>query len=85
MLSGGFNEALLALANQKATQFKTDKLALYERIDELKNHDDDADVVINLARSWKTADYNRKKEVAAIIIHQIIISEDGSTKIIWNI
>ncbi len=85
MLSGGFNEALLALANQKATQFKTDKLALYERIDELKDHDDDAEVVINLARSWKTADYNRKKEVAAIIIHQIIISEDGSTKIIWNI
>ncbi len=85
MLSGGFNEDLLSLANQKATQFKNDKRALYERIDELKSMDDEADVIIDLAKSWKTADYNRKKEVAMIMIHQIIISEDGSTKIIWNI
>lgn len=84
MLSGGFNEDLLSLANQKATQFKNDKRALYERIDELKSMDDETDVIIDLAKSWKTADYNRKKEVAMIMIHQIIISEDGSTKIIWN-
>lgn len=85
ILSGGLNEDLLALANQKATQFKKDKLALYERIDELKSLDEETDVVVNLAKSWKTADYNRKKEVAAIMIYQIIIGEDGSTKIIWNI
>lgn len=85
MLSGGFNEDLLALANQKAAQLKKDKLALYERIDELKSMDEETDVIVNLAKSWKTADYNRKKEVAAIMIHQIIISEDGSTKIVWNI
>ena len=85
MLSGGFNEDLLSLANQKATQLKKDRLALYELIDELKDMDNETDVVVNLAKSWKTADYNRKKEVAMIMIHQIIISEDGSTKIIWNI
>lgn len=82
MLTGGFNEDLLSLANQKATQYKNDKLALYERIDELKSMDNETDVIIDLAKSWKTADYNRKKEVAMIMIHQIIISEDGSTKII---
>lgn len=85
MLSGGFNDDLLAIANQKATQLKRDRLALQDRIDELKSRGNETDVVVNLAKSWRTADYQRKKAVAMIMIHQIIISEDGSTKIIWNI
>ena len=85
MLSGGFNDDLLALANQKAAQFKKDKLALYERMEDLKSRGDETSVVVNLAKSWKTADYQRKKAVAMIMIHRIIISEDGSAKIEWNI
>ncbi len=85
MLSGGFNDDLLTLANQKATQLKRDKSVLYERIEELKNQSNETNIVVNLAKSWKTADYSRKKEVAMIMIHKIIISENGDTKIIWNI
>ena len=85
MLAGGFNDDLLMIANQKATQFKRDRLELYDRIEELKSRGDEKDVVVNLAKSWKTADYNRKKAVAMIMIDKIIISEDGSTKIVWNI
>lgn len=85
MLSGGFNEDLLMLANQKATQLKRDRLALYDRMEELKSKGEETNVVVNLARSWKTADYTRKKEVAMIMIHKIIISGDGGTKILWNI
>ena len=85
MLTGGFNDDLLALANQKATQLKRDKVALYGRIEELKSRSDETDVVVSLAKTWKTADYNRKKEVAMIMIHKIIISEDGSTNVHWNI
>lgn len=85
MLAGGFNDDLLALANQKATQLKRDRLALYERIEDLKSWEDETDVVVNLAKSWKTADYERKKAVAMIMIHKIVISEDGSTKVLWNI
>lgn len=85
MLAGGFNDDLLALANQKATQLKRDRLALYERIEDLKSRGDEADVVVNLAKSWRTADYKRKKAVAMIMIHKIVISEDGSTKVLWNI
>lgn len=85
MLAGGFNDDLLALANQKATQLKRDRLALYERIEDLKSRGDEADVVVNLAKSWRTADYKRKKAVAMIMIHKIVISEDGSTRILWNI
>lgn len=85
MLSGGFNSDMTAIANQKASHFKKDKMALYERIDTLKAKGSDTDMVINLSRSWKHADYNCKKDVAAILIDKIVISEDGSTKIIWNI
>ncbi|MEY8418478.1 recombinase family protein [Oscillospiraceae bacterium 44-5] len=85
MLAGGFNDDLLALANQKATQLKRDRLALYERMEDLKSRGDETDVVVNMAKSWKTADYKRKKAVAMIMIHKIVIREDGSTKVLWNI
>ena len=85
ILTSNFNEDLLTLANQKATQLKKDRIALCERLEELKSKSDETDVVVNLANSWKKADYKRKKEVAMIMIHNIIISEDGSAKIIWNI
>ena len=85
MLSGGLNDDLLALVNQKATQLKRDKLALYDRIEDLKSRDNQTDVAVNLAKSWKNADYSRKKEVAMIMIHQIVISENGDTEVIWNI
>ena len=85
MLAGGFNDDFLALANQKATQLKRDRLALYERMEDLKSRGDETDVVVNMAKSWKTADYKRKKAVAMIMIHKIVIREDGSTKVLWNI
>ena len=85
MLAGGFNEDLLTLANQKASQLKRDRLALYERMEELKSLRSETNTVIDLAKSWKTADYDRKKAVAMIMIHKILIGEDGNTKIIWNL
>lgn len=85
MLAGGFHDDLLALANQKATQLKRDRLALQDRIDELKSVGEEKDIEVNLVKSWKTAGYKRKKAVAMIMIHKIVISEDGSTKVLWNI
>lgn len=85
VLSGGCNDDLLKLANQKATQLKHDRAALYERIEELNSNEDGTNVVINLAKSWKNAGYENKKSVAMIMIHQIIIDEEGNAKIIWNI
>ena len=85
MLTGGFNDALLTIANQKATQLKQDRLALYTRIEELNSRREETDVVVNWAKSWQTADYQRKKAVAMIMIHKILIREDGSIQIIWNL
>jgi len=85
MVSGGFNSDLLMLANEKATQLKREKLALYERIEELRDRQSETGVVVDMAKSWKRADYSRKKSVAMIMIDRILINEDGSAKIIWNI
>lgn len=85
MLTGGFNEDLLKLANEKATQLKKDKQILYGRLEELHGSSEDTDMIINLAKSWQTADYTCKKSVTMIMIHKITISEDGSIQIIWNI
>lgn len=85
MLSRGFNEDLLTLANQKASQLKHDRLALYERIEDLKSRSSESDAMVDLTKSWQTADYDRKKTVAMIMIHKIMIAEDGSTKVIWRI
>ena len=85
ILSGGFNADLVALANQKATALKRERLELYEKIEELKNDAPDIKYVIDLSRSWQNADFKRRKQVASIMIDRIIIGEDGSAKIIWNI
>lgn len=84
MLSGGFNEALLTLANQKADRLKQDRLALYERMEEWKNKGEEQKSVIHLTRSWKSADYDRKKAVAALMLDKILISENGDVQLIWN-
>ena len=85
MLAGGFNEDLLALANRRATQLKLDRAALQERIEGLKGIGEERDAVVDPAGSWKAAGYKRKKAVAMIMVHKILISEDGGTKVIWNI
>lgn len=85
MLTSGFNEDLLTIANQKATQLKKDRMDLYERLEELRSQSTETGVVVNLVKAWKAADYNRKKAVAMLLIDKIVISEDGSTRVIWNI
>lgn len=85
MLTSGFNEDLLTIANQKATQLKKDRLVLNDRLEELKSQSAETEIVVNLAKSWKAADYNRKKAVAMLMIDKIVISEDGSIRVMWNI
>ena len=85
LLSGTLNADMVTLLNQRASQLKSEKLALHERLDEIRSTEKDIGSLIDLAHSWKRANYERKKAVAMILIHQILIVEDGSTKVIWNI
>lgn len=85
LVSGQFNEELTAIANRKAAEYKKSKLELYERIEKLKSNAAETSSIVNITKSWKNANYDRKKAVAMIMIQKILISEDGDVKIIWNI
>lgn len=85
MLSDKLNNAMFDIVNAKASALEKIKSELYDRIDSLKASANEAGAVIDLVKSWKNADYDRKKAVAMIMIQKIIISEDGNVKIIWNI
>ena len=85
MLTGGFNQDLLAIVNQKATQLKQDRIALQSRMEELLDLERETDDAIDLVKSWKRADYTEKKAVAMIMLHQIRVREDGSMQVIWNL
>ena len=85
IFAGGLHEDLLTIANQKATQLKKDRLTLCGQIEDLKKKSGETYSGIDLAQFWKTADYNHKKAITMLMIYKIIIGEDGSTKILWNI
>jgi hypothetical protein len=85
MLTGGFNDALLALANQKASQLQKDRQALQERMEALMRRSEENNIDINLEYAWATADYERKKSVAMILLHKIRIGEDGTVTMQWNL
>lgn len=85
LLTSPFNDALLSLANQRSAQLKKEKQALYDRLKDWKSREDQTGAVANLAKSWRSVDYNRKKAVAGIMIHKIVFAQDGGVKILWNI
>ncbi len=85
ILSGNLNTDMITLLNQKALQLKQDKRSLHKKLDAIRRSSQNSGTIIDLSCSWKQANYERKKAVATILLHQILISEDGSTKIIWNL
>ena len=85
IMGSSFNSDLLSLANEKATKLKRERLALLGRIGELKAADEAIDSVVDLTKAWKKSDYDCKKDIAMLMIHKILICEDGGIKIIWNI
>ena len=85
LLLGSLNTDMVALLNQRASQLKEKKRLLEIRLEQIRSAQKECGNPIDFAHSWKHANYERKKAVASILVHQILISEDGSTKVIWNI
>ena len=85
LLSGTLNTDMIALLNQRASRLKTERLTLHERLNELRSIREDTESTTDLIHHWKQANYDRKKAVAAIMIHRIVIEEKGGVRILWNI
>lgn len=85
LLSGDVNSEMKDLLNQRATRLKTEQNLLLERMDEIRRKASETAAVVDFAESWKTADYECRKSITSLMIHQIIISEDGSVNVVWNL
>lgn len=85
LLSDDVNRDVKELLNQRAVRLKREKNVLSDRLEEIRIKARETATVVDFAESWKTADYECKKSIAMLMIHQIIISEDGSVDVVWNI
>lgn len=85
LLEDDVNREMKELLNQRASQLKQEQNLLNEQLDALKNKASETAVVIDLEESWKNADYDCKKRIAMLMIHQITVGEDGDVNIVWNI
>lgn len=85
LLSGSFHPDLLALANQKASRLKQERQALLERMEELRRKECEGSATADLAQAWREADFSRKKAAALLLLQQILVGENGSVTILWNL
>lgn len=85
LLADDVNRDVKDLLNQRATQLKKEQNILSDRMEEIRNKEIETASVVDFVASWKTADYECKKSVAMLMIHQIVVGEDGSINVIWNI
>lgn len=79
------NADLLEIMSQRASKLKAERTELLLKIDALENTEIDVRQAINLSRKWKTASFEEKRGVCAILINRIIIDEEGNAEIVWNI
>lgn len=85
LLSGDVNSDMKDLLNQRATQLKKEQNALNDRMEEIHRKASETAAVVDFAESWKSADYECRKSIAALMIHEIVIDEDGNVDVVWNI
>ncbi|MBR4960122.1 MAG: recombinase family protein [Clostridia bacterium] len=85
MLQDSVEPDMLQLLNGRAEKLSAEQQALYEKMEELENHETELMRVTGLYGKWKNASYEEKKAVAALLIDRIYIQEDGTTEVVWNI
>lgn len=83
------NEALememIMLLNEKAKKLSEEKKGILCKIDGLENEESEIVSIVNLSKKWKSASYEERKAVCNVLIHKILISEDGDCEVIWNV
>ena len=76
---------MINLLNEKAKKLAEEKGSILRKIDTLENEEGEIVSIINLSKKWKSANYEERKAVCNLLIHKILINEDGNCEIIWNI
>ncbi len=85
ILSGSLNAEMIAVLNERATKLTEEKRKYLNEIDELIFSSSNIKESVNFAKKWHKADFKERKAICNVLIKTIIVSEDGSFEIIWNI
>ena len=85
VMKDGLETDMLAILNAKAKKLAEYKREVGEKIEALEATESEVTNVVNLVKEWENASYEEKKAVVNLLIDQIIISEDGSVEVVWNI
>lgn len=85
VMKDGLESDMLAILNAKAKKLADEKREVCDKIEVLESAETEVISVINLVKEWQNASYDEKKAVVNVLIDKILISEDGSVEIVWNI
>lgn len=85
MLDEAVNTELLEILGKRAAKLKAERTEVLIKIDEIENTEIDTKAAINLSKKWKTASFEEKCGVCNILINRIIMNENASMEIVWNI
>lgn len=85
LLGGDIGADMINLLNEKAKKFADEKNDILYKIGELANEESEIISVINFPEKWRTANFEQRKAVCNVLIHKIIINDDGNCGIIWNV
>lgn len=85
VLNGSFNKEMAEILNSKAKSLTDEKIRLLDKIDDLIVSSNNVKETVNFAKKWKKAEFKEKRAICNVLIKTIIMYEDGSSEIIWNI
>jgi len=85
VLSDSLGEEMRKLLNDRAVALAQEHREICEKIEALNDGKSEIMRVAALSEKWKCASYEEKKAVAALLMDKILIEEDGTTEVVWNL
>ena len=85
VMADGLEADMLALLNAKAKKLAEEKREVNEKVEAIKATESEVQSVLNLTLEWSRATYDEKKAVVHLLVDKILIAEDGSVEVVWNI
>lgn len=85
VLDGTLNPELIQVLNKKAKLLSEQQRSVTEKLGALAVAEQDVQYSINFVRRWSRASFEEKRAIANVLIQTIVLHEDGTHEIIWNI
>ena len=85
VMTDGLEADMLSVLNEKAKQLAAERRKLTEKIEALEATEQEIVNVLDFGKAWEKATYDEKKAVVGVLIDKLLVAEDGSIEVVWNI